>query len=305
MSENAAMEQRLQTDPQEKEITLLDLVIVLARHKWEILLSTLVAAGIGIGFVLQVPRLYMASVKIIPPTKSSPSTASAILAQLGGGGGGIVDVSGNAYVAMLKSDTVANQIVQKFQLQSLYQAPTATAARDRLASKTTVTASKDGLIKIDFTDIDPVRAANIANCYVEELKRVLLSFALAEAAQRKTYFETQLRQEKDKLTDAQLVLDRTPRTSLNYPEALRNFKFHEGIYDVLIRQYETARLDEAKEAPMVQVLDKADPPENAVNQKRRVTVGLWTLGGLAMGILWGFLCETFVRVRARMAEMRK
>ena len=304
MSENAAKEQRLPTDPVE-EITLLDLVIVLARHKWEILLSTLVAAGIGVGLVLQVPRFYMASVKIIPPTKSSPSTASAILAQLGGGGGGFVDVSGNAYVAMLKSDTVANQIVQKFQLQSLYQAQTVTAARESLTSKTNVTASKDGIIKIDFTDIDPVRAANIANSYVEELKKVLLSFALAEAMQRKTYFETQLRQEKDKLTDAQLVLDRTPRTSLSYPEALRNFKFHEGIYDVLIRQYETARLDEAKEAPMVQVLDKADPPEITINTKRRVTVGLWALGGLVAGILWSFLREAFVMVRARMIAMRK
>ena len=305
MSENAAKEQRILTDPEEKEVTLLDLVFVLAKHKWEIILSTLIAAGIGVGFVLQVPRLYMASVKIIPPTKSSPSTASAILAQLGGGGGGFVDVSGNAYVAMLKSDTVANQIVQKFQLQSLYQASTLTAARESLASKTNVTASKDGLIKVDFTDTDSVRAANIANSYVEELKKVLLSFALAEAMQRKTYFETQLRQEKDKLTDAQLVLDRTPRTSLNYPEALRNYKFHEGIYDVLIRQYETARLDEAKEAPMVQVLDKADPPEKAINPKRRVTVELWTLGGLITGILWSFLCEAFVRVRARMIVMRK
>lgn len=290
-------EQSLPTAQRENEIGLLDLAIMLAKHKWEILGITLLAAAYAISSVIQTPTIYTSSVKILPSLKSQP-TATALLAQLGGGGGGFLDFGGNSFIAMLKSDTVANELVHRFQLQMVYGTKRLGDARASLAGRSEIVSGKDGVIKIEVADEDPQRAAAIANAYVDEVRKVMSSFALTEAAQRRTYFEQQLRLEKDKLTDALLALDRTPRTSLGYFEATRNFRFREIIYELMYKQYETARLDESKDAPMVQVLDKAVPPEGATITKRRLVVILSALGGFAVGMLWAFLREALNRARS-------
>ncbi len=52
-----------------------------------------------------------------------------------------------------------------------------------------------------------------------------------------------------------------PAAALEYIRKYRDVKYHETLYEVLAKQYEAARLDEAKSAPMVQVIDKALTPE--------------------------------------------
>jgi uncharacterized protein involved in exopolysaccharide biosynthesis len=59
-----------------------------------------------------------------------------------------------------------------------------------------------------------------------------------------------------------------PAAGLEYLRSLREFQYHESLYETLSKQYEAARLDEAKEAPLVQVVDAAIPPEHR-NPKRR------------------------------------
>jgi len=116
MSEPAVTEQISTTSPGEDEISLLDLLIVLAKHKWEILGATLIASAFAVAAsVMQTAPIYTATVKILPPLKSQ-STASAILAQLGGGGGGFGEFAGSSFLAMIKSDTVADKLIQRFQL---------------------------------------------------------------------------------------------------------------------------------------------------------------------------------------------
>ncbi|MGH9583011.1 MAG: GNVR domain-containing protein [Bryobacteraceae bacterium] len=52
-----------------------------------------------------------------------------------------------------------------------------------------------------------------------------------------------------------------PEAGLEYLRKYRNFKYHETLFEILARQYEAARLDEAKATPQVQVIDRAVPPE--------------------------------------------
>jgi len=65
---------------------------------------------------------------------------------------------------------------------------------------------KDGLISIDVDDVDPQRAADIANRHVDELRRLTSQLALSEAQQRRAFFESQLKKARDDLTTAQLAL---------------------------------------------------------------------------------------------------
>lgn len=64
------------------------------------------------------------------------------------------------------------------------------------------------------------------------------------------------------------------QASLDYARALREVKYRETIQDLLTRQYEGARVDEARQGPLVQVVEPAVEPDRPVNSYR-----LWTLLG--------------------------
>jgi tyrosine-protein kinase Etk/Wzc len=64
------------------------------------------------------------------------------------------------------------------------------------------------------------------------------------------------------------------QASLDYARALREVKYRETIQDLLTRQYEGARVDEARQGPLVQVVEPAVAPDRPINTYR-----LWTLWG--------------------------
>ena len=65
---------------------------------------------------------------------------------------------------------------------------------------------KDGLINVEVDDTNPQRAADIANRYVDELRRVTAGLAVTEAQQRRMFFEQQLQQSRERLVQAQQAL---------------------------------------------------------------------------------------------------
>jgi uncharacterized protein involved in exopolysaccharide biosynthesis len=71
---------------------------------------------------------------------------------------------------------------------------------------------------------------------------------------------------------------------------LRDLKFHELLYEMLAKQYEIARIDEAKNAPVIQVVDRAIPPEKRTFPKR-------TLLTMLGAFLSATLAIAFVSVR--------
>jgi len=54
---------------------------------------------------------------------------------------------------------------------------------------------------------------------------------------------------------------RLPESSLEYIRKLRDLKYHETLFELLAKQYEAARIDEAKQAPVLQVVDRAIVPD--------------------------------------------
>ena len=69
---------------------------------------------------------------------------------------------------------------------------------------------------------------------------------------------------------------------------LREVKYNEVMFELLAKQYEMARVDEAKEAPLVQVLDRATPPERKSGPKRAQIVVVATLGGFFAAVVAAF-----------------
>ncbi len=63
-------------------------------------------------------------------------------------------------------------------------------------------------------------------------------------------------------------------------------KYNETLYELLAKQYELARLDEARDAVVIQVIDRAIPPERKSRPQR------WLIVLVAAGT--GFMLSVFV-----------
>ncbi len=155
------------------------------------------------------PNLYKASVVIVPP--QSNSTSAAMLAQLGNLGA-LASMSGglniknpnDMQVALMKSRTVEDAMVERFHLQAEYHQRYVSSAGKRWEKMTAVeNGLKDGLIRLSVTDKNPQRAAELANGWVEEYRKLLASLAVTEAAQRRLFFEREVNEERDALTRAE------------------------------------------------------------------------------------------------------
>ncbi len=166
---------------------------------------------------LLLPIRYTASTSILPPQQSS-SAGAALMAQLGNLGSAASLASGSLglknpndlQVAMLKSRTVEDAMLDRFHLIDLYKSKRRSDARKRFENAVDINdGAKDGLIRISITDGDPRRAADIANGYVQEFKKFSATLAVTEASQRRLFFEQQLSQAKDNLAHAEEELKKT------------------------------------------------------------------------------------------------
>src|SRR5712691_8235599 len=212
-SESTRANPLAENPPPDDEVSLLDLLIVLAKHKRIVLGVPLIAAIAAATISLLMPNIYTGTTRLLPPQQSA-SSATALLNQLGGAAGVLAGASGGAlgirnpndlYVGMLKSRTVADNLISRFELSKVYDEDRLSDARKRLEKETTVVAGMDGIITIEVEDKDPKRAAELANAYVEELMKLTKVLAVTEASQRRLFFERQLLQAKDSLTVAEIA----------------------------------------------------------------------------------------------------
>jgi uncharacterized protein involved in exopolysaccharide biosynthesis len=80
---------------------------------------------------------------------------------------------------------------------------------------------------------------------------------------------------------------RVPEVGLEYVRKLRDVKYNETIFDILARQFEVAKLDEAKQGALIQVVDPALVPERRSSPRRGLIVVVATMLGFfaAVGLV--------------------
>jgi uncharacterized protein involved in exopolysaccharide biosynthesis len=381
------------------EADAIDLLLVLARRKKAILQITIAVALVAVVVSLLLPKMYTATTTILPP-RESQSSLSAMLGQFGALSGladkdlGMKNPS-DLFVAMLKSRSIADRLVDDFDLRKVYRVKTYQDARKKLDSRSQISAGDEGLITISVTDHDPKRAAGLANGYVNELHSLNERLAITEAAQRRLFYQQKLGAERDDLSQAELALQqvqeksglvqldaqgkaiveavantraqvaiqevrlqamrtyatennpdlkraeqelaglraqlaklerstgelgngnlevptrRLPQVELDYLRQLREVKYHESVYEFLSKQLEAARIDEAKDAVMVQAVDKAVEPEKKSSPRRLLIVGVATVLAFLLSCLGVLVTEAVRRKEqdphdhARLALLRR
>jgi len=89
--------------------------------------------------------------------------------------------------------------------------------------------------------------------------------------------------ESDQPTGGDLMVSpgKIPSAGVEYVRGLRNVKYYETIFELMAKQYELAKLDEAENSSMIQLLDRAIPAEKKSKPRR----SLFAIGGFAGGLL--------------------
>ena len=373
----------------ETDVSLLDLLVLLVGRKRFIVRFVLGAAVLSIVVSLLLPIRYEAKVVLLPPQQNS-SIGSALMGQLGNLGalGSLASLTGSGlglknpadmYVSLLTSRTVEDAMIERFGLMKEYRVKLMSDTRKELERRTTAIAgAKDGLIRITIEDRDPKRAAELANGYVEEFRKLSASLAITEAARRRLFFEQQVQQAKDKLTEAEEAMAKTQQATgvlqidsqaraliesaavlrgqvvakevqiegmrsfatddnpglilarqelaalqsqldhlagsqndkgsdinlskgrvtqsgMEYLRRFRDLKYQETVFELLAKEFEVAKLDEAREGAIVQVVDAAVPPDKKSSPHRTIIVMATTILSFFVAAFWVFLRESSAR----------
>lgn len=86
-----------------------------------------------------------------------------------------------------------------------------------------------------------------------------------------------------------------PEAGVEYVRASRNVKYYETIFELLSKQFELAKIDEAKNSSTVQVLDKALPAEQKYKPKRTLIVLGGLFAGFVLGLMLAFMRAAYMR----------
>ena len=193
------------------EISLTDLFKVVSGHWKFVVFGSLLAGVAAFGIASLIPPTFTARTTLLPPQQQQSNAVAALsqlgaLAGLAGSAAGIKSPA-DQYIGLMQSVTVSDRIIEEFKLMAVYESKFRQDARKALAANVRIAAGKkDGLITIEVDDHNPTRAADIANAYVVGLRHVTSTLAVSEAQQRRTFFEIQLQNTKEKLTRAQIAL---------------------------------------------------------------------------------------------------
>jgi tyrosine-protein kinase Etk/Wzc len=98
--------------------------------------------------------------------------------------------------------------------------------------------------------------------------------------------------------DVQVPVGNVPEAGLQYVRKLRDLKYAETMFELLAKQYEAARLDEAKTAAVIQVLDPAIEPDRKSSPRRTLIVVIATLLGFLGAAVYVLLAEAFRRLHS-------
>jgi len=155
-------------------------------------------------FAFSIPRRYESTTLLMPPDDQSTSglaMAATLAGKLSGGLAGLAgDVlglksSGDLFIGILRSRTVQDDLIGKFDLKKVYWQSDWQNTRRALSANTAISEDrKSGIITITVTDKSPQRAAAMAQEYVSELNVVVSQLSTSSAHRERVFLEERLAQ---------------------------------------------------------------------------------------------------------------
>lgn len=325
-------EQGNQRMPDDDEVNLLDYWRVIWKYKWLIGILCLTSVVAALIFSLLSPKIYESTATILMPKEGSGSGllsvigASSLAQQIGGISIPSLTPNRDIFIGILKSRTIAQALVEQFELKDYYKSEHFEDAIESLQDDATdISISKEGVIEIRVEDTDPKLAADIANAYTDRLDQLMTQFGTGTASNQRRFISEQLVKAQNELKTAEEALGRfqeknraillgdmansmrlpatrVPKVGIELARLTRDLKVQETVYTLLTQQLEQAKIAEAQDTPVVQILDRAVP---AIRKSRPKTILNMALAGavsLFLGIFLVFFLEYIKRQREQEAK---
>ena len=164
---------------------------------------------LGALVMLLIPNYYESTTRIVAPDNAS---GNAMLTAMLSRAVGALPMAGNLLgfkssdeylIAILKSRTVQERVISRFELQKVYRIRTLKETRKKLESLTEIKEDrKSSVITITVTDRSRERARDIARAYVDELNRLAADLNTSAAHRERVFIEERLKTVKAELDTA-------------------------------------------------------------------------------------------------------
>lgn len=217
----------------------------------------------------------------------------------------------NGYAEQLARVTKTVAVTEASQRRAFFEREKEMASDDLAAAEVALkqTQEKTGLILLDPQSraiIEEVEGLRAQIASQEVAVQSMSSFATPEnpdlvraqnelAALRKQLQTLDKGDQKNSVLD--LPIERVPTAGLEYIRKLREVKYREALFELLAKQYEAAKVDEARDAMIVQQLDVATPPERRSAPHRTIIVLSIAIGAFLIAILIVFYREALEQAK--------
>jgi uncharacterized protein involved in exopolysaccharide biosynthesis len=383
-------------ESQAEKISVYNYLAILVAYRRFIFLNLVGVCLIVALLSFLLPSWYRATTTVLPPGGEAALGLGAATSLLGAAPGFATSLSlpfmatpSDIVAVILKSRAVGEVVIKEEKLMEVYRTESIEKALRELFSRVKVTVTAEGLISLSYEDRDRVRAADVANRFIEQSDRISRETSASQAKSARIFIEQRLSQTKEELArseenlkrfqeenktillddqtrasiekgaelkarmvsseielnvlsktmspshprikslrsevdetkrqleilergrdeedpEGKTVLDvpfsQVPSLSLKLARLIREVKIQEGVFELLTQQHEQYKIQETKDTPTLQVLDRAVPPERRARPKRALLVGLSGLLSLFASVVFIFGLEYFKALRQRNPE---
>ena len=285
---------------EEDEIKLLDLLIVLVKHK-KLIIGMVSFCGLAAVIIsLLMTNAYRSEATLVARTQEEASFNP--LTELGGLGGAMAEGLGlggggslEKLEVVLKSRNLTNRVIKKYKLMpvlfphdwnekkkkwSTGNPPTLQDGWEEMQDRLTVRVDiKKNTIKVGFDHEDPKTAEKVVDHYLTELSEILREEVLKDAEENKRFFRKQLEKTIDSLLE-------------------------EKIYSMLAKEIEKETFARAQKYYSFLVVDPpvVSDPDKQIRPKRALICILSVIVAFFLAVLLAFIKEYIHRLKTEDQE---
>jgi uncharacterized protein involved in exopolysaccharide biosynthesis len=312
--------------PVDDEISLWEVLAVLLRRRWTIVLTTLFATALVVTFTLLRDPTFTTQASFRPQgSEASNSQLMALAGQFGINvpGMGSEEVSPAFYAELITSREILFRLVtQEYDVEGVGRASLAELFEieiddgdERLLLRETIESLRDnvlsvqtgretGVVTVEVRTDWPDLSFEIARRLLDEVARFNLETRRSQAASERVFIEERVDSARHALMEAEAAMqtflqanrqwENSPDLTFQHDRLDRDITLRQQVYTTLVQSFEQARISEVRDTPVITVLQAPFLPP--ADDRRLFLIGALgiVLGGMA-GVVLAFVVEALRR----------
>lgn len=326
-------------NPEDDEISLIDLLAVLLRYKLLIIIMTVLAMIFAVSYSVVsiilppeksfLPNLYTPkALMLINNDKSSSGTLSSMISSSGLGGlaslAGISAGGGSSYSGLalffVETNSFLDAVVDEFDLITRFEIEKYPRAESRKALKKLISAEFDdesSVFSLSFTDLDPEFAKSVVDFSVKLIENMFLNLGIDKNLLEKRNLEQNIDNSYKEILNLQKKIQSLENSaSYGYNSSIPaimteasmirlELEAQKEVYTQLKTRYELLKIEMASETPIFQVIEDAEVPDMKSKPSRGKLCIIITFAAIFLSVFIAFTLNAVENVKKDPDAMEK